>query len=174
MIVLKNLGQMKKINLWVNEEIICKDEILEVLQHSVVKESWIKWKDVSYVMELGIGHRHMSNYAMLGMKYQYKETGKLDIKICITSEEGRLIQDTIAQKGDEVHTGIPKEYGEEILNVATAYLNVHNCSAGELIFNFGAHGYCGSSQAVFGLVTSILLRYLQNNCESDINNMQRS
>ena len=42
----------------------------------------------------------MSNYAMLGMMYIYKDTEKLEVKVCVGSEEGEILENTIAMQGE--------------------------------------------------------------------------
>lgn len=92
----------------------------------------------------------------------------------MSSDEGEILENTIAMQGEEVHLGIPKEYGEKILQVAAAYFREHNYGAGEIVFFMGAHGYYGSSQAVFGLATNILLNCLEKKCGSDVKMLEKT
>lgn len=170
----KNLEKSSKINLWINENLAFDEKILEVLHEEVKSNEVVSWKDITYIVEFYIGQKHMSNYAMLGMEYIYKNTGKLDVKVCVSNDEGKILENTIAMPGDEVHSGIPKEYGEKILQVAASYFRVHNYGTGEIVFFMGAHGYYGSSQAVFGLATNILLNCLEKKCESDVKMLEKT
>lgn len=169
MIKLTNIGVFKIVHLWKNEEInnyIQEDEAIEVLQQEIKKDNWCQWKDNSYLIELCVKRKPSSNYAKLGIQYIKKDSNKLDIKVHIGCDDGSIVENNIATPGDEVHLGIPKEYGEEIIRVAKQYLNENACSTGELMFNIGAHGYYGSSQSIFGLATLILLKLITCTCEN--------
>lgn len=171
MITLKNLGIVKQVNLWSNVEIdehAEHNEILEIMKKEIKLEKWNEWNEISYLVELCIKNKPASNYAKLGMKYLKNNIDELVIKVNISSDEGIILEETIATLGDEVHLGIPKEYGEEVLNKATKFLNEKGCAKGELVFDIGAHGYYGSSQTIFGMVTLILLGLLT----SKINNIE--
>ena len=162
-IKLTNTGVFKNVQLWKNEEInndMHECGIIEVLQHEIKKDNWSQWKENSYLIELCVKRKPFSNYAKLGVQYIKKDSSELDLKVYIGCDDGSIVDNTIATLGDEVHLGIPKEYGEEIIRVAKQYLNENVCSTGELIFNIGAHGYYGSSQSIFGLATLILLKLI--------------
>ena len=145
------LEKSSKINLWVNEELEYNEIILEVLHQEIKRNEVVLWKDITYIIELYAGQKHMSNYAMLGMKYIYKDTDKLEVKVCVSSEEGEILENTIAMQGEEVHLGIPKEYGEEILQAAAAYFRVHNYGTGEIVFLW-------EHMAIMALVRLFLVR----------------
>ena len=60
MIVLKKLGIMKKCNLWINEKPNIEYKCIEQLQKVILKNKWVKWDSVSYVLEVNLKHRHSS------------------------------------------------------------------------------------------------------------------
>lgn len=173
MIVLRKLGIMKKCNLWINEKPNIEYKCIEQLQKVILKNKWVKWDSVSYVLEVNLKHRHSSNYALLGISYKYEDTKKLVIKVNSSKEDEKIIENMLVSNFDEVHAGIPLEYSRYIMNVASNYLNSIDCSSGIITFDIGGHGYIGSSSSIFGLVAKMLLRILSYNNKSDIKEIEQ-
>ena len=173
MIVLNNVGIMKKCNLWINEYPNVEYDCLKELNGVIVKDSWLAWDSVFYMIEINLKQRHSSNYALLGMSYKHDDTGELEIKVNSSGEDGKIIENTLVSKSDEVHSGIPLEYSEEILKRAMDLLNNVDCSSGTITFDIGGHGYVGSSSAIFGTASEILLKILINNNKNDIQKIEK-
>ena len=95
MIVLKKLGIMKKCNLWINEKPNIEYKCIEQLQKVILKNKWVKWDSVSYVLEVNLKHRHSSNYALLGISYKYEDTKKLVIKVNSSKEDEKIIRNNL-------------------------------------------------------------------------------
>lgn len=172
MIVLNNVGIMKKCNLWINERPNIEYKCLKELNEVIVKDNWLMWDSVSYMIEIYLKQRHSSNYALLGMSYEHDDVNKLKIKVNSSGEDGEIIENTLVFKSDEVHAGIPSEYSEEVLKRAKIFLNSVDCSSGTIIFDIGGHGYIGSSSAIFGTASEILLKLLINN-KDDIRKIEK-
>lgn len=163
MIILSNIGKLKKCNLWINEKPDIKYECLKELNDIVIKDKWIRWDSGSYVIEIRIIGRHACNYALLGISFNYENSNKLTLKINSSDFDGTIIKSSIASLDDEIHAGIPLEYSEEVFNIAKDYLNCTPCSSGNITFDLAAHGYVGSSSMIFGVATEILLKILSHN-----------
>ena len=173
MIILNNVGTMKKCNLWINEKPDIEYEYLKELHEIIIKDKWVNWDSVSYVIEIRIIGRHACNYALLGISFEHGNSDKLVIKVNSSDLDGKIIESSIASLDDEIHVGIPLEYSEEVFNVAKNYLNGVPCSSGTITFDIAAHGYVGSSSAIFGIATEILLKILSANNKNNIQEIEK-
>ncbi|WP_105176500.1 MULTISPECIES: hypothetical protein [Clostridium] len=174
MITLNNIGAMKKCNLWINEKPNIEYECIKKLEEVIIKNEWVKWGNISYVIELNLKHRHSSNYVLLGISYKYEDTKKLVIRVNSSIEDGEIVGNTLVSNSDEVHAGIPLEYSEEVIRVANTYLNSIDCSSGTITFDIGAHGYIGSSSAIFGVATEVLLKILSTDNKGDTQRIEET
>lgn len=173
MIALNNVGKWRKCNIWINDIPEIKYDCVQVLSGAVVKSDWIKWDNVSYVVEVKIIGRDCSNYALLGLKYEYKQINELAIKVNVGQFNGEIIERGISRIADEIHSGLPLEYAEQVFDVAKNFLKNTSCSSGEITFDIAAHGHVGSSESVFRLVTEVLLQLLVNNNKTDIDKIEK-
>lgn len=173
MITLNNVGTMKKWNLWIDEQPNIEYKCIKELKEVIVKNKWIKWDSVSYMIEVNLKQRHSSNYALLGISYKYEDTNMLVVKVNSSGDDGEVIENTLVSNLDEVHAGIPLEYSEEVMKRATTYLNSIDCSSGTITFDIGGHGYIGSSSGIFGVVTEILLKILSSNNKNNIQEIEK-
>lgn len=173
MITLNNVGTMKKCNLWIDEQPNIEYKCIKELKEVIVKNKWIKWDSVSYMIEVNLKQRHSSNYALLGISYKYEDTNMLVVKVNSSREDGEIIENTLVSNSDEVHAGIPLEYSEEVMKCANTYLSSIDCSPGTITFDIGGHGYIGSSSAIFGIVTEILLKILSSNNKNNIQEIEK-
>lgn len=161
MIILKNLGQYRKGKLWINELPIMDYDIIDKLELSLTIKNGMEVKPCSLALELLLSPRQVSNYAFLGVDFTPNNENKLEITVRISCDEGEILEDNIASQSDEVHIGLPKEYGQAILRGAQKTLNeIPNFSGGTLNFNIGAHGLIGSSQLSFSKVAEIIIKLL--------------
>lgn len=172
MIKLNNIGTMKKGNLWIDEPSDIVYESNKILEIEMIKDNWKKWEDISLAIELFLKNRHASNYVLLGFNYKYEHIGKLKVKVKSSIYDGTIVENTLVSERDEVHAGIPQEYAEQILEVANECLSNIGCSEGTITFDIGAHGYIGSSKAIFGIATEILLKLLNEDNKSNIENLE--
>ena len=173
MITLNNVGTMKKCNLWIDEHPNIEYNCIKELKEVISKDKWIKWDSVSYIIEVNLKQRHSSNYALLGISYKYEDTNRLVVKVKSSGDDGEVIENTLVSNSDEVHVGIPLEYSEEVMRSANTYLSSIDCSSGTITFDIGGHGYIGSSSAVFGIVTEILLKILSSNNKNNIQEIEK-
>ncbi len=164
---------MKKCNVWINDRPNIDFKVMKVLNEEILKDKWIRWDSISYLIEVNILCRHCSNYALLGMTFTYEDSNKLIVEVKSGDKDGPVINNTLVSESDEVHAGIPLEYSEEVLKCAKSYLNSINCSSGIITFDIGGHGYIGSSEIMFKQVTEILLKLLNNKSGEDIHEIEK-
>lgn len=173
MITLNNVGKWKRCNLWIDEIPEIQYRCLDSLNGTIVKNDWIKWDDVSYTLELRVIGRDCSNYALLGLRYEYEYSGELAIKVNVSEFDGEIIDRNISSLSDEIHSGLPLEYAKVVFDVTKNYLENIPCSQGKITFDIAAHGYVGSSQSIFELVAGVLLQLLANDNKTDIEKIEK-
>ncbi|MDP5275122.1 hypothetical protein [Chengkuizengella axinellae] len=161
MINLKNLGHYRKGKLWINDLPRMDYDNIDRIELLLTINKGLKIKPCSLALELLLSPRQVSNYAFLGVDFIPNNENKLVITVCVSHDEGEKLDNNIASSSDEVHIGLPKEYGEAILSSVQKTLSeIPNFSGGILNFNIGAHGLVGSSQLSFSKVTEIIVKLL--------------
>lgn len=165
MITLKNLGRFRKGRIWTNEAPELEYETIEVLRETVDVTSLKRWDEKNLIFELSLP-RNSSNYALLGLKYIPDNEKVLKVEIKVGRSDDVLLENNIAQIVDEVHVGIPEEYARAILEYTKENSKEIDVPPGTLMFDVGAHGYVGSSQAIFLSVTKILLNIIDKDLKS--------
>ncbi|WGV27650.1 hypothetical protein [Halotia branconii] len=92
-------------------------------------------------------------YGCLGAIFEPNDSGKLILKISISTESERQLNTSLASSLDIVRVGITEEYACSILEGARLKLQESGVSdmfgSGEISFNLGAFGEIGSSKAFF-------------------------
>lgn len=157
MINIDNIGNLKKCRIWLEEFSVAKHNAVEVLSSALKASDSIIKNDQSVAVELFAAPRY---YALLGVEYIYKDTGKLEIYIN-TSEDSEKISDSLALPSDNVQSGIPKEYAQTVLNTTIkVFRNLYSIPSGILTFSVGAYGNFGSNQVIFAKATGILIGLL--------------
>lgn len=161
MIILNNLGQYRKGRLWINDLPKMVYDHIDSLELSLTINKGLEVKECSLALELLLSPRQVSNYAFLGVDFIPNNGNKLEISVSTSQDEGEILENTIASQSDEVHNGLPKEYGQAILRSVQKTLDeIDKFSGGTLNFNIGAHGLVGSSQLSFSKVAEIIIKLL--------------
>jgi hypothetical protein len=103
---------------------------------------------------------HPSSYGLLGAEFTPQSNGNLTIEVALSngSNGGPMLDDSLADGMDSVHSGLPRSYGSAVLEVAMRY--AHALGPGTLRFPDAAHGTVGSSQIAFGWLTRVVLELL--------------
>lgn len=157
MINIDNIGNLKKCRVWLEELSSMECKVVEILSSKMETYNNMNRNNQSIGVELFVAPRY---YALLGIKYIYKDTNNLEIYINIT-EDDEKINDSLALPSDNVHLGISNEYAQTILNTSIKVLgNLNDVPPGVLTFNIGGYGDYGSNQVIFAKATSILIRLL--------------
>jgi len=101
---------------------------------------------------------------MLGLTY-CEDLYNADISIHISDFESEIYTESIAIQPDIIHKGIPEDYIQGILDSVKKNQNL--LKGGKYSFCVGAHGEVGSSEKIFYILTSLLLKLL----DKDISDM---
>ncbi len=170
MIIIDNLVGLRKGRLWINNLPKIEYTTIDVLKAKIKAEGSTNLVNTQIALELLLPNE-VSNYALLGADFTPNDSDLLTIEVCISKNDDLILSDTIAKPYEEVHVGIPREYAQTIIDTVQKTLNDSvEVPSGILRFNCGAHGYIGSSQAIFSKVTRIILVLItcsevQNSCE---------
>ncbi len=161
--IILDLGEFKRGRLWINEMPNIKMEVTSSFEEVVEVNNYQQWEEKVITLELLLAPRDISNYALLGVKYNPTSTNMLNIQVNATNFNGSILQDNIALLTDEVHMGIPQAYVSSIISTAKEKAKELNFPAGSLIFEIGAHGYVGSSKVAFAILTKVLMGLISKN-----------
>lgn len=92
-------------------------------------------------------------YGCLGAIFKPNDSGKLGLKVSISTELERQLNSSLASSLDVVRVGIPEEYANSVFNGANFKLKEPGISeifgSGEISFEWGTFGEIGSSRAFF-------------------------
>ncbi|WP_414752979.1 hypothetical protein [Anabaena sp. CCY 9910] len=92
-------------------------------------------------------------YGCLGAIFEPNHSGKLVLKVSISTELERQLNNTLASSLDVVRVGINEEYADSVADGAKLKLQESDISnlfgSGEISFKWGAFGEIGSSKAFF-------------------------
>jgi hypothetical protein len=103
---------------------------------------------------------HPSSYGLLGAEFMPDSSGRITVEVALSGgADGETVTyDSLAAGSDTVRAGLPREYGSAVLQTGTLYASA--LGPGTLRFDDAAHGMVGSSVAVFGWLTRIVLQLL--------------
>ena len=153
----------QKIKIWKDEfpTLNCKpNNTIERLYDGAVESLGI---NKLMVVELSIP-KNISNYAMLGVKYENNEETK--VQIDVYDYDTKEFADNLGIKPDYIQIGIPKDY------VVGIYKGIENMiisgifKKGKYRFFTGAHGEVGSSNSIFQDTCMVILNLLY---ETEVN-----
>ena len=148
-----------KIRIWVNElPMKTINGIFIVDKKYAAEQNQLQPDDKQIVLELSIP-RNVSNYGMLGLKYQATHT-YANISINVNHYEEDIYEEAMTIQPDIVHKGIQEEYVYGILNGIEKNKLL---KSGLYDFNMGAHSEVGSSENIFEIMTTVLLKLLDEN-----------
>lgn len=161
MIILDNLGELKKGRLWINQVYNLQYGTNKIVKSHFKANNTNEVSIANIVLELLLMPRHVSNYALLGASFTPTSGELLEVRVNISQYNGEVTKDSIAMPEDEVHLGIPEEYAEGIVETTDSVIKeIGGFPSGILEFNVGAHGYVGSSILTFSKITSIILKIM--------------
>jgi len=159
MIEINDLEKHKKCRVWLNE----KPDIYYNAQDIIV-ENFDANMSVSQNKRITIEillPRNASYYGLLGAEFIPDNSGMTTVRIAVSDCENNIFENHMSYNFEKVICGIPREYGNSVLNYIKANIEKINLPSGKLNFNIGAHGIIGSSCSVFGVLSGIVLMLLQ-------------
>lgn len=153
-----------KANIWIND---FPDIIKEVKYELLVEENTETYTNSKQlVVELSIPRLH-NNYALLGIDFISDYQKKIKIKMSIENQQKLKNNHSLALSFDKVTWGILEEYKQGVIDSLHMFLQNRELPSGTINYNIAAYGEIGSSQAIFEIVSNILLSLLlnENICE---------
>ncbi|TAF02394.1 MAG: hypothetical protein EAZ77_18945 [Nostocales cyanobacterium] len=92
-------------------------------------------------------------YGCLGAMFSPNDSGKLVLKVAVSTDVEREVKSSLASLLDTVRVGIPEEYANSVLEGSKSKLQEPGISkifgSGEIAFKWGTFGEIGSSRAFF-------------------------
>lgn len=126
------------------------DERIEIILDNIKIGSFSK-RGVMIEILAPLGARFL--YGCLGAIFEPNDSGKLVLKVSISTEFERQLNTTLASSLDIVRVGITEEYAPSVVDGAKLKLQETGVSnifgSGEISFRWGGFGEIGSSKAFF-------------------------
>lgn len=145
--------EYKKICIWKDElPFICKGEKTMFL-HKMAGDS--SWYNGTIAVEARLGVRHISNYAMIFMKYIHKQQNSTDI-IIRYGNESRLFNSQVLPFNKNVYMGLDKEFADAIGEFFEKY-PIKKFPNGTIEILGGGYNEIGSSNSSFQKVMELLV-----------------
>ena len=165
MIILDNLGVNVKGRLWIDDLPGVELKCIKILEKNLTANQESKWHYRRVALELA-RRRHVSNYALLEAVFKPNDSKVLTLQVFVSEDLGEPMPDAQTMLHDKVRWGIPQQYSEAIINIATQNIDSNGSfPAGVLSFSVGAHAEAGSSNMIFSQVTQVLLLLISFECK---------
>ena len=154
-----------KARIWIDELPDSRIDASYVIENKVATYCKEGWNVNKIALELYLPKRHHSNYGLLGIEtLSTREQNTLFANIRSNNSNSKLYENTMGYGGKTVYCGLLDEYAETInRKILDFALRNSNLPSGTIDFIAGAHCEIGSSKAVFGMITEILLSLLYLN-----------
>ncbi|MCC5635500.1 hypothetical protein LC593_06485 [Nostoc sp. CHAB 5844] len=156
-----DLGLIGKARIWQDEQLYFPgdsrtifypvvEEIIETVFDNV-KTGSLSQREVMIEILVPLGAKFL--YGCLGAIFTPNDSGKLVLKVSISTEVERQLNNSLASSLDIVRVGITEEYAFRVADGAKLKLQELGISnifgSGEISFKWGAFGEIGSSKALF-------------------------
>ncbi|MEA5550690.1 hypothetical protein VB713_06825 [Anabaena cylindrica UHCC 0172] len=155
-----DLGLSGKARIWNNERFYFPDlrpifhpvidERIEVIVENAKIISFSKRKVMIEILA-PLGARFL--YGCLGAMFEPNDSGKLVLKVAISTELECEVNSSLASSLDIVRVGIPEEYANSVFDGSKLKLQEPGVSeifgSGQISFQWGTFGEIGSSRAFF-------------------------
>jgi hypothetical protein len=112
-------------------------------------------------VELWLPRGARSEYGLLGGYFAADTSARVTIALGVSGSTGERFRDSLGAATDDVRTGLPEEYANEVLAVA-ATLVTERLGSGRLTIDEAAHGIVGSSRNLFGRLIRLVVRFLDD------------
>ncbi len=156
-----------KANIWINNFPAMIKEVKDELLVEEDTETYANSRQL--VVELFVPRSH-NNYALLGVNFISDHKKKVKIKMSIENHQKLKNDYSLALSFDTVMWGILEEYKQGVIDSFHMFLQNRELPSGTINYNIAAYGEIGSSQAIFEIVSNILLSLLikENLCEETV------
>ncbi len=125
-----------------------------------VESGNISWHVGTICIEAKLHPRHISNYAMVGMRYLNDKKSKTDI---VVNYEGKkiLCQSQVLPFNKDIYVGLDKEFADAIKGFFDEY-PIRKLPAGTIEIFTGGYDEVGSSNISFKKVMELLIFVFKN------------
>lgn len=138
--------------------------------HLCKEAGGIKWHSGIICMEAYLSPRHISNYAMVFMKYTDNQTDKADI-IINYGRENVSFQSNVLPFNKVICAGLDKEFADAVYSFFSAY-NARNLPCGTIEVLCGGYDEIGSSMVSFKKVMELMVFTFSNIDKTDSQELQ--
>ncbi|AFZ57250.1 hypothetical protein H6G54_25110 [Anabaena cylindrica FACHB-243] len=161
MLKVLNLGLSGKARIWTDEGFSFPgdfppvfypvvNERIEIIDENAKISSFFT-REVMIEILAPLGARFL--YGCLGAIFEPNDSGKLVLKVAVSTEVEREVKSSLASSLDIVRVGIPEEYANSVFEGSKLKLQEPGVSkiigSGEISFKWGTFGELGSSRAFF-------------------------
>lgn len=151
--IIDELDQSRMIKLWIDEiPYSYKKEKTQKLYYKANKS--VKFYEGNITAEVKLNARHISNYAMISMKYLNEDIDGLIVEI-VTDDTKEEMFDSEIWKGRKKYLGIHSEFVDGIINLINKYGD-SKLPTGRVILMGGGYDEVSSSIIAFERVMDIL------------------
>ena len=168
MLLFESDNGYKKVCIWENE--IPFSYVGQNALHLCAEASDINWHIGTICIEVKLHPRHISNYAMVCMKYTDNQKNKTDIIINF-GRENRSFKSQVLPFNKEVCIGLDKEFADAIDEFFKEY-SLGKLPSGTIEILSGGYDEVGSSNVAFKRAMKLLIFIFQNIDDLSNNELQ--
>lgn len=155
-----------KVNYWINDKPKINNYNFKTYKFNRISNGYNTPlnKEIGIVLELFLT-RNASNYALLGLEYEYLNQNLFSIDILYNEENNfNYKSDLLTEYFNEyVYCGLNKEYLSCVVKSINDFIDYNNLDIrGKLKINIGANSELGSSNSIFYFITQVLLSILND------------
>ena len=166
-----------KARIWSGELPDWKYESVEMVEREQVAKEGEGTEVSCAAVELFLPVGPRAYYGGLGAILLPEATGKLRVRVAVSSDKGQRFEEALTGKLDTVYKGLPREYGQGILEGVMQFNEMQTLGSGTLSFSSAAYGEIGSSVRFFQLISRVVIRMLKGgtpiSSEEDVKKLLR-
>lgn len=158
-----NLDYHGKACVWMDDSPSIIYPVIDIISQDLKTNLPQKSNPKKVVLEVLIPVGARICYGLLGVEFIPNSSGKLSLEVCLSTENEAIFVKSIAAKLDVVRVGLPKEYGNGVIEGVKLGLNerfLEVLGSGVLRFDQAAHGEIGSSNQFFRQISATIIQLL--------------
>ena len=154
------LSRHRRANVWLDEPPPAGFTETSVLTRTVKPSSAADATRPVVGIELTVPGGARASYGLLGAELIPADVEGLEIRVSV-SKVGFPFRSSIAVHPDELLVGLPREYGDAVLDGASKIATTVGAPTNAALwFRWAAHGVVGSSPRIFEKISGVALRLL--------------
>ncbi|MDQ2886972.1 MAG: hypothetical protein M3Y39_12925 [Chloroflexota bacterium] len=166
-----------KARIWLAELPDWKYEAVEMVEREQMAKEGEGTELSCAAVELFLPVGPRAYYGGLGAILVPESTGKLHVRVTVSSDKGQRFEEALTGTLDTVYKGLPREYGQGILEGIMQFNEVQTLGSGMLSFSYAVHGEISSSVWFFQLISRVVIRMLKGgthvSSEEDVKGLLR-